>query len=334
MSFSSAEEDTLTSVLDIISEGVWDWNALTGHVDRSSGWYRMLGYDDGCFKEDVCTWEDVIHADDYQQVMEHFEGYISGRVAKYCIQYRCMKADGDVLWVEDSGRIVARTEDGKVARMIGAHTNIHAAKEAEQKLERQHRLLTGDNQTLEQIIKERTVELVMLNQKLEESMLQLEQLAAHDALTGVFNRRMFEKLLEIELKRAKRYSQPLSVVLADIDLFKEVNDHYGHSIGDKVLCSVAQTLAEHIREGDILARWGGEEFAIILPNSTADQALDMAERLRLAIASNRYEKGVSLTCSFGVSRFIEDDSLNSLFARMDEALYQAKDNNRNSVRVL
>ncbi len=333
MSFPSGPEDTLANVLDIISEGVWDWNALTGHVDRSPGWYRMLGYKVDVLKEDVFTWEDVIHPDDYPKVMAHFEDYINGRIPEYCIQYRCMTADGSDLWIEDSGRIVTRTEAGKVARMIGAHTNIHAEKMAQEQLQRQRRLLTGDNQTLEQIIKERTVELAKLNQKLEQNMHQLEHLAAHDVLTGVFNRRMFEQLLEIEIKRANRYSQPLSVVLADVDLFKNVNDQYGHSTGDQVLCAIAQTFAEHIREGDILARWGGEEFAIILPNLAAEQAIDMTERLRQSIATSRYDHGIQVTCSFGVSSFVEEDSINSLFSRMDTALYQAKDSNRNTVRL-
>ncbi len=330
----SAAEFTLAQVLDIISEGVWDWNALTGRVERSPGWYRMLGYSVDSFNQDVLTWEIVIHPDDYPRVMAHFEDYINGRVAEYRIQYRCITVDGEELWIEDSGKIVEWCENGKAARMIGAHTNIHAAKMAQQQLQRQNRLLKGDNATLEQIIKERTDELAAVNQKLKDKMQLVEQMASYDVLTGVFNRRMFEQLLAIEINRATRYNQPLSVVLADIDCFKEVNDRFGHSVGDQVLSSVAHILHGHIREGDVLARWGGEEFAIILPNSSQEKAMEMTERLRSEIAEGRYEQNIAVTCSFGVTEFITGDGVNSLFARMDRALYQAKNNNRNNVQLL
>jgi len=333
MSFPSASERTLDDVLDIISDGVWIWNALTGHVDRSSGWYRMLGYEVDCFNEDVLTWENVIHENDYSRVMGHFEDYINGRVPAYCIQYRCIKSDGSELWIEDSGRIVERTADGMVARMIGAHTNIHAAKLAQAQLKRQNRLLKG-NETLEQIIAERTAELAAVNQKLKNKIQHVEHIATHDALTGVFNRRMFESLLDVEIKRAKRYKQPLSIVLADVDLFKEVNDQYGHAVGDQVLCQLTQILSEHLREGDILSRWGGEEFSMVLPNCTTEQAYDMTDRLRRQIAESSFEKRISVTCSFGVTGYFDNDSVSSVFARVDKALYQAKNNNRNNVQLL
>jgi len=333
MSSPSASERTLDDVLDIISDGVWIWNALTGHVDRSPGWYRMLGYETDCFDNDVLTWENVIHVDDYLRVMAHFEDYINGRVPVYRIQYRCMKADDRELWIEDSGKIVERTADGAVARMIGAHTNIHAAKLAQEQLERQNRLLKG-HETLEQIIEERTSELAAVNLKLEDKIQQVEHIATHDALTGVFNRHMFTSLLDVEVKRAKRYNQPLSVVLADVDLFKEVNDQYGHAVGDQVLCQMAEVLRKHLREGDVLSRWGGEEFAIVLPNTTTEQAYDMTDRIRRIIAESSFEKLISVTCSFGVTGYLDDDSVNSVFVRVDKALYQAKGNNRNNVQLL
>ncbi len=320
-------------VLDIISDGVWIWNALTGQVDRSPGWYRMLGYEAGCFDNDVLTWENVIHVDDYPRVMSHFEDYTTGRVPVYRIQYRCIKADNSELWIEDSGRIVERTADGAVAMMIGAHTNIHAAKIAKEQLERHNRLLKG-NETIEQIIAERTSELAAVNLKLEDKIQQVEHIATHDALTGVFNRHMFKSLLDIEINRSKRYNQPLSLVLADVDFFKQVNDQYGHVVGDQVLCHIANIFSKHLRDGDLLSRWGGEEFAIVLPNTTEEQAYEMIDRIRRIIAESSFEAFISLTCSFGVTGYLEEDSVNSLFARVDKALYQAKSNNRNNVQLL
>ncbi len=327
-------DETLRHVLDIVADGVWNWDVLTGHVSRSAGWYRMLGYDVDSLNQDVLTWENVIHPDDYPNVMAHFEDYVKDRIPAYRIQYRCLKADGTYLWIEDSGKIVERLPDNSPARMIGAHTNIDELRTTQEKLAQQSQLIVGDYADLEHLIKVRTEELAELNETLQEKVLEVEQLASRDMLTGIYNRRMFEQLIDIEIKRAKRYSQPMSVILADIDLFKQVNDIYGHSMGDKVLTSVAETLQEHIRESDILARWGGEEFAIILPNTEADTALEMAERLRHYIAEMRNENNIQVTCSFGVTEYNTEDSGDSIFSRMDQALYQAKDCNRNNVKLM
>ncbi|WP_286237206.1 sensor domain-containing diguanylate cyclase [Neptuniibacter halophilus] len=334
MSRHSNPEKTLEYVLDIIADGVWDWNILSGHVDRSPGWYRMLGYDVDCFNKDVLTWESVIHPEDLPRVMEHFENYLQGREPLYRIQYRCVCLDGEPLWVEDSGRIVEWTEAGKPARMIGAHTNIHALKTTQKRLEQQNRILQGEYENLEHIVRERTAELAQLNQTLAEKVEEIEYIASRDALTGAYNRRMFEQLIDIEIKRAQRYSQPMCVILADIDLFKEINDRYGHKMGDKVLANVAGLLREHIRDSDVLARWGGEEFAIILPNTLSDMALEMAERLRKLIARQKTDGKVQVTCSFGVTQYHQLDSGDTLFARMDQALYQAKESDRNNVRLM
>lgn len=327
-------DETLQHVLDIVADGVWNWDVLTGHVSRSAGWYRMLGYDVDSLNQDVLTWENVIHPDDYPNVMAHFEDYVKDRIPAYRIQYRCLKSDGTYLWIEDSGKIVERLPDSSPARMIGAHTNIDELKTTQAKLAQQSQLIVGDYADLEHLVKVRTEELAELNETLQEKVLEVEQLASHDMLTGIYNRRMFEQLIDIEIKRAKRYSQPMSVILADIDLFKQVNDIYGHSMGDKVLSNVAETLQAHIRESDILARWGGEEFAIILPNTESDTALEMAERLRNSIAQMRSENNIQVTCSFGVTEFNTEDSGDSIFSRMDQALYQAKDCNRNNVKLM
>lgn len=331
---ASNPAETLANVLDIISDGVWDWNVVTGHVSRNAGWYRMLEHDVNSLNKDVLTWENVIHPDDYPNVMSHFEDYVQGRMSEYKIQYRCIKADGSPLWIEDSGKIVERLEDGSPARMIGAHTNIHELKMTQEKLAQHSLLIAGKPDGLEQIIQLRTKELADLNEKLQEKVDEIEYIASRDALTGTYNRRMFEQLIDIEIKRAKRYSQPMSVILADIDLFKNINDQYGHSIGDKVLHSVANTLKSHIRDSDLLARWGGEEFAIILPNTHSDTALEMAERLRKYIAELRSYNDIQVTCSFGVTEFSSSDNGDSIFSRMDQALYQAKDSNRNNVKLM
>ena len=323
---------TVGYLLDVLREGVWDWNAGTGYVARSPGWYRMLGYDIDSFNKDVATWENLIHPDDYDRVMEHFEAYINGQSNAYCIEYRCKRANGRYLWIEDTGKIVERTPEGKVARMIGAHLDIHAAKKAQQELSRQNELLRHDNATLENLVKERTSELEQLNDKLNEQLEKLSHIANHDKLTSVYNRHMFEEMLQKELSRARRYSRPLSLIMVDADYFKEVNDRYGHQTGDAVLKAIASTLNEHIRSSDSVARWGGEEFVITLPDTERAQALHLAEELRLIIAETAFPEGVRLTCSFGVTSYKEEDTLQSLFARIDASLYRAKQFHRNNVQ--
>ena len=325
---------TLNSILDIISDGVWDWDALTGKVTRSPGWFRMLNYDINCFDENVYTWENIIHPDDYSEVMKHFEAYINGEISNYKIKYRCKKNDGSYLWIEDTGKIVEHTKEGKVARMIGAHTNIHQEELSNETLKYQNELLLSDNLTLENLVEKRTQELEKLNDQLQEKIELSEYNASYDMVTKIYNRRKFEEIFIKEINRAKRYSHPLSIILIDIDRFKHFNDTYGHKVGDEVLTFLSQTLKENIRDIDTVARWGGEEFIIILPNTAKQNAASKAEQLRQNIESNVGVDSHKITCSFGVTSYVDGDDSNSIFIRTDKALYLAKDANRNNVKVL
>ncbi len=327
-------EETLGYVLDIISEGIWDWNALNGHVERSPGWYRMLGYDVNSLEKNVYTWENLIHPDDYPKVMKHFEAYINGKIAHYNIQYRCKKSDDTYIWIEDSGKIVERTEDGKVARMIGAHTNINEMKLVQEKLRRQNELLLSDNASLESMVEKRTKELEELNKKLEENISRAEHNASYDALTEIYNRRMFEEIFAKEMSRAQRYSLSLSVVLLDIDDFKSFNDTYGHKTGDEVLCGIADILKKNIRESDILARWGGEEFIILFPNIPLKETTEKADMIRKNISNAVFAGELKVTCSFGVTAYEEGDTMDSIFVRADNAMYRAKELNKNNVQSI
>lgn len=325
-------EDTLAYILDIISEGIWDWNAINGQVTRSPGWYRMLGHKIDSLDKDVFTWENIIHPEDHPKVMQHFEAYLKGEIPKYCIQYRCKCADGSYLWIEDRGKIVERTPKGEVARMIGAHLDINTVKIAQDELNTQNKLLQKDKALLETLVKERTDELENLNIKLQEQLDYTNYVASHDKLTSLYNRYMFDESLEKEINRAKRYAHPLSFIIIDLDYFKDINDTYGHQIGDKILIELAKILLENIRDIDIAARWGGEEFVIILPDTDKEQVLSLAEKLRKIIQEHTFEKNIALTCSFGVTTFHESDTNDAIFARMDKALYHAKESGRNNVK--
>ncbi len=167
----------------------------------------------------------------------------------------------------------------------------------------------------------------------------LQKLASRDGLTGLYNHLYFHKLLEAERKRSIRYKQPLSLLLIDIDLFKNVNDRYGHPFGDTVLRSVSKTLLRLVRNCDIVARYGGEEYAIILPETCPKGAHVLAQRLRRGIEQEQITKQdhtISVTISIGLSgaKLIEEKtSIQDLIKKSDQALYLAKNNGRNRVEI-
>ncbi len=152
-----------------------------------------------------------------------------------------------------------------------------------------------------------------------------------DALTGVLNRMGFNEAISRELSRARRYQQALSVVILDIDHFKKVNDEFGHPVGDQVLVRTANLLSSCVRESDTVARWGGEEFAVIAPTTTEDGAVSLAEKLRSIMAATHLGPKEAVTASFGVAELRPDDTAETLLQRADAALYQAKQAGRNRV---
>lgn len=168
----------------------------------------------------------------------------------------------------------------------------------------------------------------------DEAEVKLMKLAITDSLTGVYNRTKFDAEFSNEFERAKRYKHPLCIVILDIDHFKKVNDTYGHVEGDKVLRKIAKITKSITRENDIFARWGGEEFIILLPESNVEDAKEFADRLRFKIQTSDFEKAKGLTASFGVSHYLEGESGSDFIKRADSALYKAKEQGRNRVITL
>lgn len=162
---------------------------------------------------------------------------------------------------------------------------------------------------------------------------ELERCAASDALTGLWNRAHFERLLEAERERSLRYRQPVSLILFDIDHFKQVNDRHGHQAGDAVLREVALLAQSAVRAADALFRWGGEEFAILAPSTGHRGAWRLAETLRQRIAMQAFPCVGALTVSIGVAEHLEAESASAWFRRADAMLYEAKHGGRNQVRT-
>jgi diguanylate cyclase (GGDEF)-like protein len=178
---------------------------------------------------------------------------------------------------------------------------------------------------LEGIVEDRTRSLLDKTQE-------LEVLATHDNLTGLSNRRYADQWLTRQLDPAARQTQPLTVALADIDGFKQINDRHSHATGDAVLRQVAAILQKHCRQGDVLARYGGEEFLFCFPRSDMREALAVCETLRAAVAGADWSAsglGGSVTLSFGLAARRPDSTLDSLLRRADERLYMAKNAGRN-----
>jgi diguanylate cyclase (GGDEF)-like protein len=163
----------------------------------------------------------------------------------------------------------------------------------------------------------------------------VERQALVDGLTGLANRRRSEEMLHLEHSRAERLGAPLAFVLADVDRFKRINDKHGHPVGDRVLREIANLLAETVREIDVAGRWGGEEFAVILPGTDLAGGAQLAERMRVALEESEVKADdgslIPVTASFGVASFPESRTEADLVAAADAALYQAKRSGRNRV---
>lgn len=156
--------------------------------------------------------------------------------------------------------------------------------------------------------------------------------AVHDQLTGLYNRHKIENFLSQEVARCSRYGSTFSLIIFDLDHFKSINDRYGHNEGDDVLSRVSEVIRGGIRESEIAGRWGGEEFLIILPETTLDQALPVAERIRASIEIHRFSIPDKVTISVGLSAYLPGDTAHEVIQRADAALYHAKESGRNCVK--
>ena len=195
--------------------------------------------------------------------------------------------------------------------------------------------LSGRDVTAEKVMKRKieqaNKELLMLNEQLKEKNEKLLKSAITDELTGVYNRKFFEKRVVEEMEIADRANEHISLIIFDLDRFKLVNDNFGHQFGDEVLKRTTQIAGDLIRKTDFLNRVGGEEFAIILPNTNKTQAVLVAEKVRKALEDNKHFKVGQVTGSFGVAERMKAESLRSWYKRADNALYQAKNTGRNRV---
>lgn len=162
---------------------------------------------------------------------------------------------------------------------------------------------------------------------------ELEFSSSHDSLTKTYNRKKFDEILHYEIDQYHRYNDPFSLAIFDLDNFKNVNDTYGHQVGDLTLFESVNLIKSVLRESDVLARWGGEEFTLLLPNTNTTQANLVVEKIRQLIQNHNFQSIKGLTISCGLSEITQKDTASSLIERIDKALYKAKDDGRNRVTI-
>lgn len=247
--------------------------------------------------------------------LEMLEDIAAGRPTKPFrgqLEYYCR--DGSTYWCEVLATPIL-AEDGSLVELLGVSRDISEHKQYENEL------------------KQARDSAEALNRALEAANARLLELATIDTLTGLANRRHFDIKITQEMIRADRYKSPLSVLLFDIDHFKSVNDTYGHLVGDQVLQQLAKRAELQIRVTDILFRWGGEEFMLLMPNTGIDEAMVVAQKLRASFASRPIVDALTITASFGLAAYTANEPLTDWLRRVDDALYEAKNSGRNTVKI-
>lgn len=264
----------------------------------------LLGWEPASWMT-VDDWATRIHEEDRQRVVDFCVAQSIAGI-DHEADYRALTRGGDYVWIRDVVHVV-RKADGSVDSLIGFMFDISERKKTEEQL-------------------------VLLQRELEE-------MSFKDGLTGVANRRRFDFIMDLEWGNARRNKQPMSLIMLDIDYFKQYNDHYGHLQGDSCLKRVASILSKvGTRARDFLARFGGEEFVFILPETNAKSAMKIAERCREMLASAQIPHEESqvdqvLTASIGVSTIIpcHDDVMHTFIETVDRRLYQAKQKGRDRI---
>lgn len=229
-------------------------------------------------------------------------------------QMEYLRKDGTIHWADVIASPVLAS-DGRVVEILGISRDISEFKTYEAELRQAKEALESANRSL------------------AEANSRLTQLAAIDPLTGTFNRRHFEETIERRFLEAQRHEQALSLLMFDIDNFKAINDTYGHTKGDEVLIALSNLVRDNLRVSDELARWGGEEFVVLLPQISATEAMVVAEKLRLKIANHQIPGPGNVTVSFGVAQAERSETFDHWLIRVDNALYEAKAAGRNVVRL-
>ena len=280
--------------------GNWYWYRKTNRVIFNEAKIIALGYQKDEIPNQVGFefFTQKLHPDDYDLVMENMRRHLGGLSPAYEITYRIRRKDGEWIWFYDRGKITKQDEDGKPELVVGIVFDVTEQKKMEELLKKQNQ--------------------------------QLLELSLTDPLTGLFNRRALFDKLDYELKRAARIKNYLCLLMLDIDYFKKINDTYGHLIGDEILKGIAEALRNNVRDTDIVGRYGGEEFLIVLPDCALSDGINVAEKIRHTIMGSEFVQNIKITISGGIVEY-GNENIEDFINSADLYLYQAKQKGRNRI---
>ena len=290
------EQARLGLALDASGIGIYSLDLNTGAISADERYLAMLGYTVNEITPTLDWLRGALHPQEAELVNHSMGQFISGERDRFRGEYRMRHRGGHWVWVEDRAEIVERDRCGQPLLIIGVHIDVSQRKRAEQRLAYQ---------------------------------------AEHDQLTHLLNRHSFLYALKRVHAESRRTQRPYCIAMLDLDLFKAINDNYGHFTGDRVLSRFAKLLRRSLREADWAARWGGEEFVVLMPNTTADQAERSMERLRERLAAACFgvvERPIRVTVSVGIAESgVADRGHDEIIERADAALYAAKHLGRDRV---
>lgn len=287
-------EERLSLALEGAKLGMWDWHLETRKFTVNRIAAQMLGYERNDVDANVESVRSLAHPEDDALLTDAMESHLAGAKPFFEADVRMRRKAGSYLWTNMRGRVTERDANGKPLRVTGMLIDVSQRKQLEA---------------------------------------QLQHLAITDELTSLANRRRGTEALQLEIVRAGRTGNPFSLILLDIDDFKNVNDRFGHDVGDKVLRRVADLLRSRLRKTDIAARWGGEEFALILPETDREGGRRFADEILERMRDIDTPDGRGLSASFGVVEYRGDESASELVKRADRLMYQAKSDGRARVVV-
>lgn len=411
-----ASDEQMQLVLGGAGLGFWDWDTITGNVDRNERWATMLGYTHKEIQHTTKQWTDFVHPEDRDKAWKSINDVLENRSKYHDLEYRMLTKDGDYIWIHDQANVMRRDTNGSALRMSGTHTNITKRKLSEEKIKlaasvfshaREGIIITdaigniikinerfteitgysseevvgqsprflksgrqspefyngmwqalikegywsgemwnrnkkgveyAEMKTISAIYDERgnTTHYVALGNDItpmKEYQDQLEHIAHYDLLTNLPNRSLLADRLSQAMLHCSRHKQSLAVVFLDLDGFKAVNDNHGHDAGDELLVALSISMKAALREGDSLARIGGDEFVAVLTDLTnVEDCEPVLERLLLA-ASEPVTIGdtlLNVSASIGVTLYPQDNVDTDLLMRhADQAMYVAKESGKN-----
>jgi len=313
-------EERLQEAQRIAGIGSWEIETDGWHYWMSEEMYRIFGLDSAESAPSHTSLMSHFHEEDLA-VRDKMFGRAIIEALPFEFDTRIAPANGGIKWCHVRGNPVV-DHSGKVVRLTGTMIDITSRKLIEEDLREYGMAVARQKEELEHA-----------NVLMDSANQRLQMLAIEDGMTGLHNHRAFQERLAAEVESAKRYGSELSLIMLDVDNFKQYNDAYGHPEGDLIIKKLAELLKENSRESDSAARYGGEEFALILPQTGVDGASAIAERIRRAVAGTVWQKRY-VTISLGIATLTSAlDNPRDIIASADEALYRSKHQGRNCVTV-